>query len=187
MQILKGHVSPETAYVVNDYPYGFRLRCTIRYWLDVNKTHGVRLVTQTTNPKRGHTWNQPKQSTYSRFGGCMYLTDDPPGHVAWSGLSEYSDLAETAAWIEKYGEGNVVPEKTRLWHEAQKRYAEARARGKAMNEAAVEAALGASLNLAAHEAGIPLPQGDGIVAVDASKLEPQQLHSMIDKALGEDY
>jgi hypothetical protein len=34
MQILKGHISQETAYLVDDYPYGFRLRCKIRYWLE---------------------------------------------------------------------------------------------------------------------------------------------------------
>jgi len=30
MEILKGHISPETAYLVDDYPYGFRLRDTYR-------------------------------------------------------------------------------------------------------------------------------------------------------------
>jgi hypothetical protein len=33
-QILTDHTSPETAYLVEDYPYGFRLRCQIRYWLE---------------------------------------------------------------------------------------------------------------------------------------------------------
>ena len=54
-QILQGHTSPETAYVVDDYPYGYTLRCRIRYWLEVNERHGVRFVSQTTNPMRGHT------------------------------------------------------------------------------------------------------------------------------------
>ncbi len=57
--LLAGHVSPETAYVVSDYPYGFRLRCQIRYWLEYSPTHGFRLVSQTTNPKRsGICWKQ---------------------------------------------------------------------------------------------------------------------------------
>ena len=46
MEILKGHVSPATAYLVNDYPYGFRLRCQIRYWLEVHPRLGVRLSEQ---------------------------------------------------------------------------------------------------------------------------------------------
>ena len=107
MEILTGHTSPETAYVVDDYPYGFRLRCKIRYWLEYKPPLGFRLVSQTTNPKRpGEVWNKPKASTYYKFGGAMFL--DENDHVQWSGLSEYSSGAEAKAWQEKYGEG--VPE-----------------------------------------------------------------------------
>lgn len=102
--ILAGHVSPDTAYTVDDYPYGFRLRCKIRYWLEFKPKQGFRLVSQTTNPKRGNVWNKPKASTYSAFGGCMYL-DDSDGHVHWSGLTEYSNGAEAKAWSDKYRAG----------------------------------------------------------------------------------
>jgi hypothetical protein len=107
--ILSGHISPETAYLVADYPYGFRLRCQIRYWLDVHPKHGVRFMSQTTNPKRGGIWNKPKASTYQRFAGCMFL--DEAGHVQWSGLNEYTDGAEASAWRDRYGDG--VPEASR--------------------------------------------------------------------------
>jgi hypothetical protein len=74
--ILKGHTSPDTAYVVDDYPYGFCLRCKIRYWLAVHPKLGVRLMSQTSNPKKpGLVWNKPKASTYCRFGGCLILDD----------------------------------------------------------------------------------------------------------------
>lgn len=107
MQILKGHISPETAYVVDDYPYGFRLRCKIRYWLEYTPKRGFRLVSQTSNPKRlGLVWNKPKASTYCKFGGAMYLNEED--HVAWTGLTEYSDSAVAKAWRNTYGEG--VPE-----------------------------------------------------------------------------
>jgi hypothetical protein len=106
MQILTGHISPETAYVVDDYPYGFRLRCKIRYWLEYNTKHGFRFVSQTTNPKKGNVWNKPKVSTYCRFGGCMFLNDE--GHVNWAGLTEYSNGQESKNFADKYGEG--VPE-----------------------------------------------------------------------------
>jgi hypothetical protein len=107
MQILKGHTSPDTAYLVADYPYGFRLRCQIRYWIEFKPKVGFRFVSQTTNPKRGNTvWNKPKASTYARFGGAMFL--DENGHVQWSGLSEYTNGAEAKAWSDKFGEG--VPE-----------------------------------------------------------------------------
>lgn len=180
MKILKGHLSPETAYVVDDYPYGFRLRCKIRYWLEVHRAHGVRLVAQTTNPKRGHAWNQPRKSTYSRFGGCLYL--DEQGHVQHAGLSEYSDFKETKAWIEKYGEGNVIPETTRLWFEAKKRYEEARAEGKSMGAAAF-AARNETLQLAANAKGITLPP-PGVEVVDLS--DPAAMHGAIARAVGEE-
>jgi hypothetical protein len=106
MKILSGHTSPETAYLVDDYPYGFTLRCKIRYWLEHHPKRGFRFVSQTTNPKRGHIWNKPKASTYCRFGGCMYLNEE--GHVTWSGLTEYCNGAEAQAWLNTFGEG--VPE-----------------------------------------------------------------------------
>ena len=106
MKLLAGHTSPETAYVVADYPYGFKLRCSIRYWIEFHPKRGFRFVSQTTNPKRGNTWNKPKASTYCRFGGAMYLDENE--HVQWAGLSEYCSGAEAAAFAEKYGE--AVPE-----------------------------------------------------------------------------
>lgn len=109
MQILKGHTSPETAYLVDDYPYGFRLRCKMRYWLEFHPRRGFRLISQTTNPKRGNIWNKPKASTYSRFGGCMYLNAE--NHVEWSGLTEYCSGAEAKTWQDTFGAG--VPEEGR--------------------------------------------------------------------------
>lgn len=124
-QILKGHTSPETAYVVDDYPYGYRLRCKIRYWLEAKGSCGVRLVSQTTNPKRpGEVWNKPKASTYAKFGGCMFL--DEKGHVQWAGLTEYTDAKEIAEWITQYGEGNVTPKVTEVWQKAKVAYEAAR-------------------------------------------------------------
>ena len=68
------HTSPESAYVVDDYPYGFRLRCRIRYWIETDPKHGCRMVSQTSNPKRpGLVWNKPKASTYCRFGAALFL------------------------------------------------------------------------------------------------------------------
>src|SRR5437762_10605235 len=52
MQILSGHISPETAYVVKDYPYGFRLRCQIRYWLEYKPSKGDRKSTRLNSSHR---------------------------------------------------------------------------------------------------------------------------------------
>lgn len=100
MKYLKGHVSPETAYVVDDYPYGFRLRCKIRYWLEYHPKKGFRLVSQTTNPKvAGEVWNKPKASTYAR-GIAVMLLDDDNGHVSWT-VTRYDD-GETAKLREAF-------------------------------------------------------------------------------------
>ena len=123
MTILKGHTSQETALIVNDYPYGFRLRCKIRYWLEYKKNKGVRFVSQTTNPKLDfEKWNSPKASTYSQFGGAMYL--DENNHVQWSGLTAYGNYAEAVAWKETYGEGAPEEAKGTLdkWIEAKMNY-----------------------------------------------------------------
>jgi len=107
MKLLSGHISPETAYVVDDYPYGFRLRCKIRYWLDWHPKRGARFVSQTTNPKKpGEAWNKPKASSYCRFGGWMYLDDQQ--HAAWNGLTEYNDVKELVTCRELYA--HTMPE-----------------------------------------------------------------------------
>lgn len=109
MQVLQGHYSQATAHVVDDYPYGFRLRCKIRYWLEVN-AKGTRFWSQTTNPKRPiEVWNAPKASTYSLVG-AMYL--DENNHVQWSGLSPY-DVSKCRAYLDKYREG-MTPEQINL-------------------------------------------------------------------------
>lgn len=100
--LLRGHFSQETAYVSPDsYPYGFTLRCKIRYWLEYKKGQGFRLVSQTTNPKKaGEVWNKPKASTYCFFSGAMFL--DEKGHVQWTGLGYSSSVEEVEAFIETY-------------------------------------------------------------------------------------
>lgn len=102
---LTGHVSPETALVIDDYPYGFRLRCKIRYWLEYRKGHGFRFVSQTTNPKKaGEVWNKPKASTYTMLG-VMVRNETPGdefGHITWTGVSPYH-FEDLQAFAEKYG------------------------------------------------------------------------------------
>lgn len=96
---LTGHTSPETAYVVDDYPYGFKLRCKIRYWLEHSPSKGFRFCSQTTNPKKSvEVWNAPKKSTYSMLG-VMGL--DEKGHVTWTGCSIY-DFDKLEAFGKEY-------------------------------------------------------------------------------------
>jgi hypothetical protein len=106
MKILSGHVSSETAYIVEDYPYGFKLRCKMLHWLEYKPGLGFRHVMQTSNPKRPGFWNKPKAGTYSKFGACLYL--DEKEHVHAAGLTEYCTGAEAQRWSDTYRAG--VPE-----------------------------------------------------------------------------
>ena len=97
---LPGHTTKETAYLVDDYPYGFRLRCQIRYWLEYKRSKGFRLCSQTSNPKMsGLQWNKPKCSTYTPLG-VMGLNEE--NHVTWQGISSYYP-EKLDAFITTYG------------------------------------------------------------------------------------
>lgn len=86
---LYNHTSPETAYVVNDYPWGFRLRTQIRYWVETStaKNGGQRFCSQTINPKTG-LWCKPKKGTYSPIV-IMFL--DEKDHVDYTCLNMHND------------------------------------------------------------------------------------------------
>lgn len=100
LKVLAGHTSPETAFVVADYPYGFKLRCQIRYWLERAPKKGYRLCSQTTNPKKaGEVWNAPKKSTYTMLA-VMGLNEE--NHVTWTGCSSY-DFDKLAEFCDTYG------------------------------------------------------------------------------------
>lgn len=92
---LYGHVDPASAYVVDDYPYGYRLRTQIRYWIESKPKFGDRLVSQTLNPKTGK-WNKPKPGQYATVL-FMFLNSD--GHVKANGLGKYDQDVER---IEKF-------------------------------------------------------------------------------------
>ena len=85
VSFLHGHTSFETAYAVEDYPYGFRERTTMYYWIETKAGKGDRLMTATINPKNNRL-NKPKASTYSTFL-VLYLNEN--GHVKQTGVSFY--------------------------------------------------------------------------------------------------
>lgn len=89
--VLRGHVSEDTAYLVEDYPYGYTLRCQIRYWLHTAErgtaAGKVRLMSQTTNPKLpGERWNKPKATTYYRWA---VMIRDARSHVGWCPVGDW--------------------------------------------------------------------------------------------------
>jgi len=96
---LYGHTNAETAYLVTDYPYGFRERTQIRYWLEAKPKKGLRFVSQTLNPKT-QQWNKPKVSTYADWGAAMYLDDDQ--HVQWTGIGPYTDEQKIRDFVRRF-------------------------------------------------------------------------------------
>ncbi|MEU7905865.1 hypothetical protein [Actinoplanes sp. NPDC049118] len=119
MRVLTGHTSPETAYEVDDYPYGFRLRCRIRYWVET-ATKGAkkgrqRFMSQTTNPKvDGEPWNKPKGSTYDLMT-FMYLDDQD--HVHHFGVSEYGVTPESDARLRLRGIYEQMTDEQRTFYD----------------------------------------------------------------------
>lgn len=99
---LHGHISPETAYVVEDYPYGRRLRCKMRYWIETTK-RGQRVCRQSTNPRKAvEFWNKPKKTTYSDFIG-LYLDENEhvkEFHVS-HGWSKKATMDEFLSYFKK--------------------------------------------------------------------------------------
>lgn len=87
-ETLYGHTSPETAFVVEDYPYGFRLRTQIRYWIETKKGHGQRFCSQTLNPKTG-TWNKAKAGNYHVI--AVMVRNPENGYVSY-------DVLESGGW-----------------------------------------------------------------------------------------
>jgi hypothetical protein len=84
---------------VKDYPYGFRLRTSIFYWIETTPKKGDRFCSYTINPKNGRR-NADKKSTYSNIG-VMY--QDEKGHTHWTGINIYSKPEQISKFIEMIG------------------------------------------------------------------------------------
>lgn len=85
---LYGHTNFENAYEVDGYPWGFRLKTKVRYWIETvdKKNGGQRLVKQTLNPKN-NKWCSPKKSTYN-YLTVLYL--DENNHVQSENMNPYN-------------------------------------------------------------------------------------------------
>ena len=109
---LYGHTSQETAYVVGDYPWGFRLRTIIRYWIEtkVANNGGQRFCSQTINPKTGK-WCEPKRSTYSNVI-VMFL--DKNDHVKTEHLTTYTQTETIRNFVEIHRDNLTEFQKSQL-------------------------------------------------------------------------
>jgi len=95
VELLFGAVDEASAILVDDYPYGRRLRTQIRYWLESKAGHGDRFCSQTLNPKTG-AWNKPKRSTYAPVG--VIYREPETGYIRWWGLGTWPDKETLASF-----------------------------------------------------------------------------------------
>jgi hypothetical protein len=91
IKVLSDHKSMETAFLQEDYPYGRRLRCQRRVWVETaikgSAKGEMRFVSQTSNPKKGG-WNKPHPGQYKSFL-LIYLNLEN-NHIEIAGVSAYS-------------------------------------------------------------------------------------------------
>lgn len=81
---------------VADYPYGYRKRCEMFYWVEWNNKGECRWVRQS---KYDGYLNKPKKSTYYKFI-LAHLNDE--GHIKYSAMhpSSVYDKETMAKWVE---------------------------------------------------------------------------------------
>jgi len=125
---LVGHTSPETAFLIADYPYGRKLRCQRRVWIEHSPSHGFRFVAQTTNPKNGR-WNKPHKSTYSEIAMGLYL--DEQDHVQSMAVTPNSNDAHALAFARAFGRSAEGAGILRVFAVKKARYLEQLASGEA--------------------------------------------------------
>ena len=79
----------DTAIEVDNYPWGFRLKTKVKYWVESNNK-GDRLIKQTLNPKTNE-WCKPKKSTYN---AVEVLYFDENNHVKGYAMGKYGTNEE---------------------------------------------------------------------------------------------
>lgn len=86
--------SADNAVVVEDYPWGYKLRTKRKYWIETTK-RGDRLCYQTLNPKT-NKWCAVKKSTYA---GIKVLYENEDGHIKTLSLKPEWDSKE---WLAEF-------------------------------------------------------------------------------------
>lgn len=84
----------DTAIEVNNYPWGFRLKTKVRYWIESNNK-GDRFIKQTLNPKT-NKWCNPKKSTYSNVMVMTNKEEDNKTFISYEQISNFSDIKEVS-------------------------------------------------------------------------------------------
>lgn len=100
LEPLTGHTTEETAYIIQDYPWGYKLRCKQKVWLEYNKSKGFRVCRRTQDP-RNDRWCAIKKDTYTLIAAGLYKNEE--GHVKSAGLSEYSSTKDSEEFLKTWG------------------------------------------------------------------------------------
>lgn len=96
---LYNHTSEDTAYVIKDYPWGFRMRTEQRAWIESNK-NGDRFIVRTKDPRTGK-WCAPKKSIYAHVR-VLFL--DEQGYLQHCYLKHSSDEKTILEFYEQHKE-----------------------------------------------------------------------------------
>jgi len=100
------HDDIDSAIMIKDYPYGYTLRCKMRYWIETTK-RGDRFCRQSLNPKTNQ-WNKPKKTTYS---DVMVIVTNEKDHVSYrSWTVSYSEESSLIRFLGFIGEGYLFNE-----------------------------------------------------------------------------
>jgi len=84
----------DTAIEVNNYPWGFRLKTKVRYWIESNNK-GDRFIKRTLNPKTNE-WCNPKKSTYSSVMVMTSKEEEDKTFISYESISNFSDIKEVS-------------------------------------------------------------------------------------------
>jgi uncharacterized protein YlaN (UPF0358 family) len=103
-KILTGHNSFETAYKIENYPWGYKLRTIMYVWIESLPKKGDRVVRQTIDPRTGKLC-AAKASTFSNIK-ALYIAEN--GHVESTGVNIYTKKENVQKLVEMIGMDNLT-------------------------------------------------------------------------------
>ena len=100
MEYVYGAKDFDTAVEIGNYPWGFRLRTKVRYWIETTN-RGDRFVKCTLNPKTNQ-WCKPKKSTYDAVMVMTKKVEDDKTFIKYISISVgWSDAVQVANFEHK--------------------------------------------------------------------------------------
>jgi len=95
MEKIYNHKDFDSAFEVNNYPWGFRLKTKVRYWIETTN-RGDRFVKCTLNPKT-NKWCKEKKSTYKAVMVMTKEVKDQKTFISYISISRgWSNAVDVA-------------------------------------------------------------------------------------------